>query len=361
MNIGKQIKRLRKEKDLTQEQFAECMNVSTSAVSQWESEKTVPDISTILSIANFFDVTLDCLFDRNDIKKEKEFEEYRKLSAEYGNQGEIYKQLSLWRDAVSKYPGNCEFLINLAASLVETFYCGGEIETIEAAGKEAIVICERILRESTDDCTRQKAICLLVDAYSYRKFSFASEEKAAMYANMATGAGECKEELLEIAYFTEESAPKRLEQKHKNILNHMDMLTMKLYYGEFKSAEDKIEWSNLALNLWQTLIYDGNYLFFHCRIKKIYQSLAIAWAELKNKEETLKALQGVLYHSVCLDNMSEGEQRYTSKYVSFATENPALWGKNYTVSDKEHAILFMQWKDFDFLKNDPEYLSMIEE
>ena len=53
MNIGAKIKQLRKEKDLTQEQLAEYLNVSISAVSQWESGKTLPDLSLILPLANF--------------------------------------------------------------------------------------------------------------------------------------------------------------------------------------------------------------------------------------------------------------------------------------------------------------------
>ena len=43
MNIGAVIKEKRQKKDLTQEQLAEYLNVSVSAVSQWESGKTTPD------------------------------------------------------------------------------------------------------------------------------------------------------------------------------------------------------------------------------------------------------------------------------------------------------------------------------
>ena len=59
MNIGRVIKTKRQEKDLTQEQLAEYLNVSVSAVSQWESSRTTPDFSLLIPLANFFDVTLD--------------------------------------------------------------------------------------------------------------------------------------------------------------------------------------------------------------------------------------------------------------------------------------------------------------
>mgnify|MGYP003292579216 CR=1 FL=1 len=45
---------------LTQEQLSEYLNVSVSAVSQWESGKTVPDVSTLLSLASFFDMVSFC-------------------------------------------------------------------------------------------------------------------------------------------------------------------------------------------------------------------------------------------------------------------------------------------------------------
>ena len=77
MNIGIKIKKFRHDMDLTQEQLAEYLNVSVSAVSQWESSKTLPDVSTLLSLANFFDVTLDELFDRASNDKEKETRFYR--------------------------------------------------------------------------------------------------------------------------------------------------------------------------------------------------------------------------------------------------------------------------------------------
>ena len=52
MKIGSIIKKQRQARDLTQEQLAEYLNVSVSAVSQWESGKNVPDISTILSFTS---------------------------------------------------------------------------------------------------------------------------------------------------------------------------------------------------------------------------------------------------------------------------------------------------------------------
>lgn len=62
MNIGSQIKRLRCEKRVTQEETAEYLKVSAQAVSKWETGASTPDITLLPSIAAFFGVTIDELF-----------------------------------------------------------------------------------------------------------------------------------------------------------------------------------------------------------------------------------------------------------------------------------------------------------
>ena len=234
MNIGIKNKEFRHQKDLTQEQLAEYLNVSVPAVSQWESGKTVPDVSTLLALANFFDVTLDELFDRASKDKEIEMEKYYSLDREYANQGEIKKSLSLWREAVQKYPGDFNCLIKLAYSLEATVYNGGENDEIERNAKESIVICERILRDCTESEIRNAALQISVHLYSHNDLSIANEDSAVKYAMMADSLFACREALLEHAYFTEESKNKKKEIKHLNILNYMDLLTTNLYYGKYE-------------------------------------------------------------------------------------------------------------------------------
>lgn len=54
-------KRLRKEKGLSQEAFAEIMGVSRQAVSKWESGQSLPDVEKLVKISNYFGVTMDYL------------------------------------------------------------------------------------------------------------------------------------------------------------------------------------------------------------------------------------------------------------------------------------------------------------
>ncbi len=67
MNIGNRIKELRVKNKVTQEELAKALQVSTQAVSKWENGGS-PDLELIPSIATYFNVTTDYLFDMNENK-----------------------------------------------------------------------------------------------------------------------------------------------------------------------------------------------------------------------------------------------------------------------------------------------------
>ena len=62
--FGQRFTRLRKEKNFTQEEIALKLNISAQAVSKWENDISMPDISILTSIADIFDITLDELLGR---------------------------------------------------------------------------------------------------------------------------------------------------------------------------------------------------------------------------------------------------------------------------------------------------------
>ena len=59
--VSERIRELRKELNIGQAEFAKMCGVQQSCVSKWERGETLPDIETILIIANIFDVTTDYL------------------------------------------------------------------------------------------------------------------------------------------------------------------------------------------------------------------------------------------------------------------------------------------------------------
>ena len=58
-NIGKNIKQLRENANMTQEEMAEKLNVTRQAISNWETGKTQPDIDTLHKIATLFETDIN--------------------------------------------------------------------------------------------------------------------------------------------------------------------------------------------------------------------------------------------------------------------------------------------------------------
>lgn len=61
MQLGQAIAQIRKERGLTQEAFAKMFSVTRQTVSNWENEKSYPDLSTLVKISDEFNVSLDVL------------------------------------------------------------------------------------------------------------------------------------------------------------------------------------------------------------------------------------------------------------------------------------------------------------
>lgn len=78
MSIGNQISAIRNEQQLTQEQFGELFHVTRQTVSNWEKEKSYPDLQILIAMSNQFDVSLDTLL-KGDSKMVKAIDKERVL------------------------------------------------------------------------------------------------------------------------------------------------------------------------------------------------------------------------------------------------------------------------------------------
>ena len=69
MELSEKLQELRKEKGLTQEELAEALFVSRTAISKWESGRGVPNIESLKAISKFFAVSIDELLSGEEILK----------------------------------------------------------------------------------------------------------------------------------------------------------------------------------------------------------------------------------------------------------------------------------------------------
>lgn len=122
MSVGTTIKRLRRERNITQEQLAEMLGVTACAVSQWECDRTAPDISQLPILANIFEVSADVLLeiDIAKSKRAKEIADFAKQCDVLHNLGKNEERLSICREMIKKYPNDETVMFELMKALKQT-------------------------------------------------------------------------------------------------------------------------------------------------------------------------------------------------------------------------------------------------
>ena len=74
MEIGQKLKEARTASGLSQENVAEKINVSRQTISNWENEKTYPDIISVIKLSDLYSISLDALL-KGDQKMVEHLEE----------------------------------------------------------------------------------------------------------------------------------------------------------------------------------------------------------------------------------------------------------------------------------------------
>jgi transcriptional regulator with XRE-family HTH domain len=148
ITIGNNIKRLRTEKHITQEQLAEAMNVSCAAVSKWERSETYPEITVLQPLAFYFGVSLDELmgYDKEKVNEEierllDEFSECRRKDWEKAK--ELIK--SIYKDYPNDYRVMYCYMWSLGVEDAEP-----DLDIALARKDEIAPICDRILEGCND-------------------------------------------------------------------------------------------------------------------------------------------------------------------------------------------------------------------
>lgn len=116
MNIyfSENIKRFRKERDLTQEALADYLGVSFQTISKWERGESYPDIAFLPVIADFFSVSTDTLL---GVDKAKNEEEILKIIEEFDNLTDEDLKHEIIVKAAEEYPNDFRLQLRRMADL----------------------------------------------------------------------------------------------------------------------------------------------------------------------------------------------------------------------------------------------------
>lgn len=105
MKIGEKIKSLRKERNISQETLAKALGVTFQAVSKWETNAATPDVGLIPSIAGYFAVSIDELFDYNVLENERRIDAICREAARYRLRDPLRAEQIL-REGLKQFPAN---------------------------------------------------------------------------------------------------------------------------------------------------------------------------------------------------------------------------------------------------------------
>ena len=200
-SMGQIIRSLRKERNLTQEELAEQLNITYQAVSRWESGTGMPDISQVVPLANVFGVSVDVLFGTQNLDRDKEVERIIEeasapLRLNYETEEEVFevmkKEYETYLEALKTYPNSIPLLhIALASgfNLSCDYSCQGDRQKATELRRECIRQGNVILNTCKDINRLMSTHTWLVKVYNALGDFESAKEHASKLPERFTNAG----------------------------------------------------------------------------------------------------------------------------------------------------------------------------
>ena len=248
MTFGQIIRTQRRQADLTQEQLAQLLNISPQAVSRWETDMAMPDISLLPPLASLFKVSTDYLLGVDDYQRDARRAEIDKEFQEYWNKEDKEKNYHAALQATAEYPGEMAYLEWLAsAGLYLALTQQGE--DYENGLNQAVTHYQTVLEHTEDSRLRDQALHGIVQALHH----LGKKGEAQKYALLQTDE-EKRDELLNWCLEGTElqkHSQKILDRKLKQLLFQLPV------------GQKCLEAYNAVEQIIKLLFPDGDYLEYH--------------------------------------------------------------------------------------------------
>lgn len=154
--LSENLKKYRILKNLTQEDVAGYLGITSQSVSKWERGETYPDITFLPALANIFETSVDLLIGMDTIRAEETRLNIHRKAIEYQRNGEYDLAEKTYRDALLIYPNKPGMILGLASTLA-----------LKGETNEAIELMERGLPISINN--RQKSMMKATLCFLYLK------------------------------------------------------------------------------------------------------------------------------------------------------------------------------------------------
>lgn len=316
MSIGTTIKRLRRDKGMTQEQLAELLGLSTNAISQWECDKTAPDISNLPILANIFEVSADVLLeiDIAKSKKQAEIEEFKEKYAKLHSQGKTEERVLLSRAMQKKYPNDETVRHHLMRAL--------QNEDVDKYFEEIVSLGEQLLQSKKTEY-RMGAIRGLCLTYLHK----GDRKMALQYADMMPPAEDLHLHVLEgdeLVMHCQNYFWKIFDKMYVYLLYLIDCPEAGYTF------EEKHSMLKMLYDMIGMIFSDKDFGFFDDRLARISFFMAAQSAKAGKLERALDELEMLIAHLEKLQSFSQIEHtsllvnkiKFSSDNITKHTEEP---------------------------------------
>lgn len=344
LTIGQTIKKLRKERNLTQEELAELLNVTSQAVSKWENETGLPDISQIVPLSSALDVSIDVLFGKygtTDDEKVQEItdkiDEDYKLEDFWDEKEELSfrsKRYELLSEALKQYPNNMKLLC----------YCIGEVSILakqyrkfgdnraDEVFNEFVRIAHLIINYSKNMNNIMNAHKWLVWTYS----DFGNFEKAIEHANLFPDGFDMSRGAM-LAWINREAKDtgKEIQQRCNNINSlvytlYFQIMPLGNAYYKNTQYKDAIMICTSAFDIAKALYGDKEYapsLIAMVWLPWLHGIIAGCYLKLDDIENAFEWLEKLIEHHINIG-------KYCNNQIEFDT--PLLRGRELKFEEKKY-------------------------
>ena len=350
MSFGTIIKKLRREHDLTQEELAETLSISPQAISRWETDAAMPDISLLPTLCNYFGVSADMLLGIDIEKKQEKIKAIVGEAGKYSSRGYNDKAVAILSAGLREYPDSFSIIQDL---MYVRYWQYNNKQSRTDFRDEAIKLGEIILAKCTNDSIRESAIQVLCYCYS----DAGRIEDATKLAKSMSCIATSSEMLLGGIY----TGNKGYEAKQTELITLFQFLSNALWSiawskddsGAFiYTDEEKAALNEKRIALLKLFFEDGNFGFYHTHLCDTYRDQAIYYARIGDAEKALINLRAAAEHAIGFDETADGGE-YTC--LAFRTNKYENWSGSSTDNDSARLLARLNDPVFDIIRKSAEF------
>ncbi|MBQ3086513.1 MAG: helix-turn-helix transcriptional regulator [Clostridia bacterium] len=352
--LSENIKRLRREKDLTQETLAEFLGVTFQSVSNWERGESLPDITMLPEIASFFKVSVDELLGVN--KAEDEAYIVSKIQ-EYDHLTDHTLMQAIVADLKEKYPNDYRVQIRQLACLVRFS------KEKDAIFQEVHRLYNNIQQNCTDDRIRIKAKRAIIEYYRSLTDRKNSHITMADCRNIITELPDMRDCREMFCFYYDHDDPEydrtiRQTLEEQFLLLHT-VFSHTFFYDERFSDAWALEAFLKELDFLKFVYSDGHYGKMWRTVIYLHGFIGVRYNKLSDNRNALMYLQRMCELAQQFDRMERKTVMHSVLFDGNEFDKYTL-GSTYVARSHVKELLTEKYPLSDEIKSSPQFKNMID-